>query len=755
MTYCFGKFSLDKKSRKLLFDGVQVAVNQRGIDILIHLIEQNGATASKEDILASVWPDQVVQPSNLVKQISLLRRALGELSPDSDIILTIPGIGYRVEQWAVAPPTISTNESELSAETDREAPAIIPPTPPVDPPKTFSRSIRSRFRSLTRLQMIITVLVLLIVLVVVFLLAMVQLELKRVKSGPSKVLLARTKAKTNIGFKRNLNYSPDGKSIAYYQSEEPEGPGDIFILKVVGDESIRLPFGENSDDQVAWSPTGERLALLRSFGESASKRQLVITSPEGQSAETIAEVATGGLDWAPDGRSLAVCDRPGNQNGLADQICPTCTRISIITIDGKSRRDLTVQSADSITSDHLPRFSPDGSMVAFIRQSANSTGEIFIVGVYGGEPHQLTFDKREISDLDWSDDGREILFISNRSGNQRLWRISAARTASPPLPSLMAMINGEVRNFTISGAGNFAYISPPARNTEINLVPLPGKIIDTIIPTINDRKKVPCSINNTGYTHSPRFSPDGRRVTFISNSSGSDQIWISNSDCSNQRQISLLNQKEVGHPDWSPDGTRIAFDQIVDGQSDIFDIEVDGGSIRRLTNSPANETLPKWSRNGQEIYFCLWSDNKIDQKCQIWKMPLNGGEALAMANNNEGEYAAPASGSYIYFTRNARIWRKNTRLEGEEPLPQLREFPVGNNWNLVADSILLISTKRGEEHTLRRFDLNTGLIERIMNFDGVLSRAVPGLDVSPDGKIVAFNSITSPGQDIRLIKSFR
>jgi hypothetical protein len=42
-----------------------------------------------------------------------------------------------------------------------------------------------------------------------------------------------------------------------------------------------------------------------------------------------------------------------------------------------------------------------------------------------------------------------------------------------------------------------------------------------------------------------------------------------------------------------------------------------------------------------------------------------------------------------------------------------------------------------------------------MNFDGVLSRAVTGLDVSPDGKIVAFNSITSPGQDIRLIKSFR
>ncbi len=136
-------------------------------------------------------------------------------------------------------------------------------------------------------------------------------------------------------------------------------------------------------------------------------------------------------------------------------------------------------------------------------------------------------------------------------------------------------------------------------------------------------------------------------------------------------------------------------------------------------------------------------------------MALNGGKALAMANNNEGEYAAPASGSYIYFTRNARIWRKNTRLEGEEPLPQLREFPVGNNWKLLADSILLISTKRGEEHTLRRFDLNTGLIERIMNFDGVLSRAVTGLDVSPDGKIVAFNSITSPGQDIRLIKSFR
>lgn len=752
MTYCFGKFSLDKKSRKLLFDRAQVAVNQRGIDILIHLIEQNGATASKEDILAAVWPDQYVLPSNLVKQISLLRRALEELSPDSAIILTIPGIGYRVEQWAVAPPTISGERDDLSAETVSDGRVIPTTTSEQQNPNLVSFLTRLPFHSITRLQKIIVLVTLSLLCAFCFLIFITLYEVKWFRPGPSKVLLART----NSGFKRSLKYSHDGKLLAYFKSEEPDGPGEFFILNIGQDKAARLPVEEKSDDQFAWSPDGERVALLRASDVEKSTRQLVISSIDGRSTETIAQVKRGGLDWAPDGKNFAVCDLPSESSKTASLSCPSCTVISLLSVDGKIRSALTVPVTNGRATDSMPRFSPDGSKVAFIRRNEDNTADIFVVGLTDSQPRRLTFDKREISDLNWSEDGREILFISNRSGKSRLWRVSTAEMVSPSLPLLVEVINSDIRNFTLSSSGGLAYVTQPSYTTEINLTPLPGSLISSILPRFTGLNQVPCSINSNDYSHSPRFSPDGKRVTFISNRSGYDEIWVANSNCSNQRQVSLLNQKGTRHPDWSPDGTRIAFNQIVDGQYEIFDIEVEGGRIRRLTNSPYNDTLPKWSSNGKAIYFCSMRDPNNEHECQVWKLSLDGGEISNVTNNNYGEYIESADGSSLYFTRDARIWRKDIRLEGEEPVSALQEFPVGNYWDLTSDhSIYLVSSKRGEERILHRFNLNSSRIERVTDLGATLPQSVPGLDVSPNGKIVAFTSITSPGQDIRLVKSFR
>lgn len=752
MTYCFGKFSLDKKARKLLFDGVLVPVSQRGIDILVHLIEQNGAVATKEEIIAAVWPDQYVLPSNLVKQISLLRRSLDELSPDTAVILTITGVGYRVEQWTASTPPTSNEDYGMSGENTTEDEVISTTIVQPQTPIPVGLSIRSRIRSMTRIQRIIATVTLSLFCAFGFMLIVTLSEVRWFSPGPSKVLLART----NSGFKRSLKYSRDGKFLAYFKSEEPDGPGELFILNIDQDKSVRLPIEENSDDQFAWSPDSQRVALLQASNPEKSKRQLVISSIDGRIVEPIAQVERGGLDWAPDGKNFAICDLPGESNNVAGLACPTCPGISLLSIDGKIRRGLTAPPTDGTAIDSMPRFSPDGSKVAFIRRSQDNAADLFVVGLIDGQPRQMTFDKREISDLNWSEDGREILFISNRSGRPRLWRVSTESAVSSPLPSIVEVINGDIRNFTLSGSGGLAYVSPTGYTTEINLVPLPGSLMSTIFPGIYGRNPIPCSINTNDYSHSPRFSPDGKRVTFISNRSGSEEIWIANSDCSNQRQISILNQKGIGHPDWSPDGTRIAFNRIVDGQSEIFDIEVDGGRVRRLTDSPFNDTIPKWSGNGQSIYFCSMREPNSEQSCQIWKLTLDGGEVFDVTHNNDGEYTESRDGSAIYFTRKARIWRKDIRLESEEPLSSLREIPVGNYWDLTsAQSIFLVSPKPGEEHILRRFDLNSGLIERVMDLDAILPQSVAGLDVSPDVKMVAFTSITSPGQDIRLIKSIR
>src|ERR1700720_2392023 len=88
----FGRFRLLPHRRELRADGVAVELGGRAFDVLIALTEARGALVTKDEIMARVWPDTVVEENNLVVQISALRRALGE---DRDFIRTVSGRGYR------------------------------------------------------------------------------------------------------------------------------------------------------------------------------------------------------------------------------------------------------------------------------------------------------------------------------------------------------------------------------------------------------------------------------------------------------------------------------------------------------------------------------------------------------------------------------------------------------------------------------------------------------------------------------------
>jgi DNA-binding winged helix-turn-helix (wHTH) protein len=88
----FGRFRVLLRQRRLLAGGLPVELGARAFDILMVLIEADGALVTKDELQSRVWPGVVVAQDNLKVQISALRKALGE---DGELIRTEHGRGYR------------------------------------------------------------------------------------------------------------------------------------------------------------------------------------------------------------------------------------------------------------------------------------------------------------------------------------------------------------------------------------------------------------------------------------------------------------------------------------------------------------------------------------------------------------------------------------------------------------------------------------------------------------------------------------
>src|SRR5215467_12502647 len=93
--YQFGPFQLDTSEHQLLRDGVEIPLQLKAFETLCILVENQGRLLKKEDLLRQVWPDTVVEENNLNKNVSMLRKALGERATGQSYIETVPRVGYR------------------------------------------------------------------------------------------------------------------------------------------------------------------------------------------------------------------------------------------------------------------------------------------------------------------------------------------------------------------------------------------------------------------------------------------------------------------------------------------------------------------------------------------------------------------------------------------------------------------------------------------------------------------------------------
>jgi DNA-binding winged helix-turn-helix (wHTH) protein len=165
------------------------------------------------------------------------------------------------------------------------------------------------------------------------------------------------------------------------------------------------------------------------------------------------------------------------------------------------------------------------------------------------------------------------------------------------------------------------------------------------IPTVSQRRSgIPMLrtvVADDSGNAAPQFSPDGKRIAYMSTRTGPWQIWVSDTDGANPRQVSFT--ESAGTPRWSPDGRSIAFDAPYAGQTQIFVTKVDGNEQPRPL---VKGLVPSFSRDEKWIYFA--SDQTGDW--QVWKVPVSGGREVQITTNG-GFAALESADGYVYYSK--------------------------------------------------------------------------------------------------------
>ena len=137
---------------------------------------------------------------------------------------------------------------------------------------------------------------------------------------------------------------------------------------------------------------------------------------------------------------------------------------------------------------------------------------------------------------------------------------------------------------------------------------------------------------------SPAWSPDGRKIAYVSFESGNSNIYIQDIT-TGSRQLVSSHKGINGAPAWSPDGRKLALSLSYVGNPEIYVLDLGSRQETRLTNNLAIDTEPTWAPDGQGIYFT--SDRS--GRPQIYQVPAGGGGADRITFQGQNNLKASVS----------------------------------------------------------------------------------------------------------------
>jgi Tol biopolymer transport system component len=439
--------------------------------------------------------------------------------------------------------------------------------------------------------------------------------------------------------------------------------------------------------------------------------------------------------WSPDGKEIVFATAPISHTPLDRPI-----KSELWVADVETGETRLLSKGDGVQ----PSWSPNGQRIAYwALPEGRSQRDIWTLSVEDGEPRSVTQDAAVDWNPVWSRDGRYLYFSSDRGGSMNLWRVPidevTGETRGEPEPVTTPSPYAHHASFSADGS-KMAFVSTTIQDRlhKVSFDPASNTVMDSPQPIAPDLRAI----------ESPQPSPDGEWLVFFTTAPQED-IYLMRIDGSSRLQLTNDSHRDR-RPRWSPDGEKIAFYSNRSGSYEVWTINRDGTGLRQMTDMPEiNARYPFWAPDAKRFAFSYpGSSGALMDTQRDWdgqtpqSLPLffeEGDDFVPMTWSPDGKLLA----GYIQTTGGLRAGIAVLSLESGE-YEKLTDF--GRNPDWCGDSRKLIfsalsASRRDQQHNYQQ-DFKMFFVDRLMKEPReVLS--VPGAtiqapSVSRDGKTIYF-----------------
>lgn len=726
----FDAFEADLHTEELLRSGRRVRLANQSFRVLAMLLEKAGQLVTREELRSRLWPPGrfVEYDQALNTAVNRLREALGDSAEAPRFIETLPKRGYRfiaaiqldpprsepviADSSSASPAGRAVADAKANSSGAEEHVGAIRSAAVASEPSSMGRRSwrgRLRFASMAAVGVILLAAGILWLRVP----RLANPEPSGWKVVPFTSLPGQAIAPT---------FSPDGSQIAFAWNGETGDTHqfDLYIKSVGSERLLRLTHRPSRRVTPAWSPDGGTIAFVRDTGEAVGLFVIpALGGPERQIATNLAVESSMQISWSPDGRLLAYA-----------AYGPTgAPQIYTVSVDSLVTQRLS--PAPSCMQAGEPAFSPDGRQLALICMSSSAVYAVYITGLPHGPLRRLASVFGDPQGLTWSVDGSRLILANDPGDGGELWQLN---------------LDGRLRELPFGEEGSAPVVSARGGRTAYVRGTRTVDIWRADLTSANPEASEAKLIYSTLVQRNPRYSPDGARIAFESNRSGSTEIWTTDAQGANPDRLTSFNGPLTSAPSWCSDGRRLAFDSRVSGISAIYIEEVREGVPREVAASRENLSSPVWSKD------CRWLFAIEEDRAELYRVPSSGGlaERFTLNHSNHCEVIGDRLVFNVMDATGVVLWSKPVGGGQEVPLENMPKLAYEDGWTATATGIYYtdyLSKPTG----VKFYDLKSRTIRQVMALDPISTRSAgPDITVSPDGRWLLYDQVDDEQSEIML-----